>query len=277
MSAFATFGKAEIMSFFEKALDLVQFGWPVFPLGHLSKEPLISKDEGGNGCHDATDNEEVIAKWGRRYPNANIGIATGEPSGFLVIDLDPRNGSEETIAKLAQKKQTFPPTVEVRTWSGGTHLYYRWQPGIINSKSKLGRGIDVKTTGGYVVAPPSRVRCKETGKTGVYSWVRSPLGDQLPRLPQWAVEALKQKPAPILSRSSIQATQDVARLVNFVAHAPEGQRNNSLYWASCRAAEAGTLGQSEAAAFLDAAVAAGLESDRAAKTIASAARKGKIA
>jgi putative DNA primase/helicase len=184
------------MDFLTEAFDLVRFGWKVFPLAPFSKIPAISKDDGGQGCLDATDDAEVIADWGHWYPNANIGIAAGEPSGFIAVDLDPRNGSEETIARLTAKKQTFPPTVEVRTWSGGTHLYYRWQPGIINSKSKLGRGIDVKTTGGYVVAVPSKIRCRETGKTGAYNWVRSPLGEHLPRLPQWAVEALKPKPEP---------------------------------------------------------------------------------
>jgi Bifunctional DNA primase/polymerase, N-terminal len=264
------------MTFLEEAFELCQFGWKVFPLSAWSKEPAISKNAGGRGCLDATDDEEVIAKWGRWYPHANIGIAAGEPSGILVVDLDPRNGSEESIAKLAARKQTFPPTVEVRTWSGGTHLYYAWQPGIINSKSKLGRGLDVKTTGGYVVGVPSNVRCKETGKMGAYSWVRSPLGDQLPRLPQWAVEALKPKAAPVMPRSSTEAPKDVSALVRFVSGAAEGQRNNSLYWATCRVAEAGKLGQSEKAAFLDAAVAAGLERNQAAKTIASASRRGKL-
>jgi hypothetical protein len=265
------------MDFLTEAFDLVRFGWKVFPLAPFSKIPAIAKDDGGQGCLDASDDEEVIAGWARRYPNANIGVAAGEPSGILVVDLDPRNGSEETIARLAAKKQTFPPTVEVRTWSGGTHLYYAWQPGIINSKSKLGRGIDIKTTGGYVVGVPSKIKCRESGKTGVYSWVRAPLGEHLPRLPQWAVEALKPKPVSLPVRSPLEAPRDVSALVRFVAQSPEGQRNNSLFWAACRAAETGTLGQAESKAFLDAAVHAGLEADKAANTIASAARRGKIA
>jgi hypothetical protein len=265
------------MDFLTEAFELVRFGWKVFPLAPFSKIPAVPASRGGRGCLDATDDQEVIADWDREYPNANIGVAAGDPSGILIIDLDPRNGSEETVARLAAKKQTFPPTVEVRTWSGGTHLYYRWQPSIINSKSKLGRGIDVKTTGGYVVGVPSNVRCKETGKTGAYTWVRSPLGDQLPRLPQWAVEALKPKQAPILQRTSIAAPKDVSALVRFVAQSPKGQRNNSLFWAACRTAEGGNLGQSEVSAFQNAAVSVGLDAIQAAKTIASAARRSKIA
>jgi hypothetical protein len=264
------------MKFIEAAFDLVQFGWQVFPLRPWSKEPLISKGDGGNGCHDATDDEEILAEWGKLYPNANIGIATGEPSGIIVVDLDPRNGSEETISKLAARKQTFPSTVEVRTWSGGTHLYFAWQPGIINSKSKLGRGIDIKTTGGYVVAPLSRVRCRDTGKTGVYRWVCSPLGEHLPRLPQWAVEALKPKPQPILSPQSIAASKDVSALVRFVANAKEGERNKSLHWAACRAAESGLLDGAARQAFLQAALSAGETQRKALSTLASAATRARV-
>jgi hypothetical protein len=266
------------MDFLTEAFELVCFGWKVFPLAPFSKIPAVPASRGGQGCLDATDDEEIIAGWAREYPNANIGIAAGEPSGLLVVDFDPRNGSEETVARLATRKQTFLPTVEVRTWSGGTHLYYAWQPGIINSKSKLGPGIDIKTTGGYVVGVPSKIKCRETGKSGIYSWVQSPLGECLPRLPQWAVEALRPKPAPVTPvRSSIDAPKDVSALVRFVAQSPKGQRNNSLFWAACRAAEGGELGQAESKAFLDAALQAGLEADKAAKTIASAARRSKIA
>lgn len=261
------------MDFFNAALDLVQFGWKVFPLRAWAKEPLISKDDGGRGCHDATDDADMIAEWGRRFPNANIGIATGEPSGFLVVDFDPRNGSEETIAMLAAKKQTFPPTIEVRTWSGGMHLYFAWRPGIINSKSKLGKGIDVKTTGGYVVGAGSRVR--QDGTSGVYGWVRSPLGDQIPCLPQWAVEVLKPKPQPIAPRS-INAPKDISALVRFVAHSRPGQRNNSLYWAACRAAEAGILTSTAKSAFISAAIAAGEERQKAISTVESAGRGSRI-
>jgi hypothetical protein len=76
---------------------------------------------------------------------------------------------------------------------------------------------------------------------------------------------------------SIEVPKDVSALVRYVSSAPEGQRNNILHWAACRAAEAGTLGTSEIDAFLSAAVQAGLNPEESRKTIASAARRSKIA
>jgi hypothetical protein len=57
------------------AVVYVRAGWPVFPLAARSKVPLIPKDKGGNGFHDATTDEAQIVAWWSQYPEANIGIA----------------------------------------------------------------------------------------------------------------------------------------------------------------------------------------------------------
>ena len=265
------------MNFLIDAAELVQFGWRVFPLASFAKIPAIPTAKGGRGCLDATDDDEQLAAWAKAYPRANIGLACGDVSGVLVVDFDPRNGSEETVKLLASRKQLFPATVEVRTWSGGTHLYYRWEPEIKNSKSKLGAGIDIKTTGGYVVAPPSRVRDPETRKEGVYRWVRSPLGGELPRLPRWAVEALKPKPEPVALHKKVDYAGDLSPIVKYIEGAQEGQRNNVLYWGACRAAEQGACAESTKMALLSAAMNTGLAKVDAEKTITSAFRKaGKL-
>ena len=77
--------------FLDAAFHLTSFGFKVFPLLPGSKIPAIAKRDGGQGCLDATDNEETIAGWAKRFPRANIGVACGLPSGVIVIDLDPRN------------------------------------------------------------------------------------------------------------------------------------------------------------------------------------------
>ena len=259
------------MNFLDSAFYLVSFGWKVFPLMRGSKIPALSKKAGGNGCLDATDDEEIIADWDYHLPGANIGIATGIPSGIMVIDLDPRNGSEESIAKLKAKKQEFPATVTAKTANGGLHLYYALEPELKNSKSVLAPGIDMKTTGGYVVGPPSVLT---GGKR--YEWINSPLGGSLPRLPRWAVEALKPKPQPVFKQMEYSGLpQDVAPLANFVASSSGGERNKRLYWAGCRAAEAGG-GNGEKAALLSAAIAVGLPKTEAEKTIDSAFKKAKL-
>jgi hypothetical protein len=62
--------------------------------------------------------------------------------------------------------------------------------------------------------------------------------------------------------------------VKCVENAQEGERNNILYWACRRAADAGTLKQDQKDAFLAAAKVAGLDEVSATKTIASASRWG---
>ncbi len=263
--------------FLTDAAELVRFGWKVFPLAAFSKVPAIPSCRGGRGCLDATDDADLLAEWGAEYPDANIGIACGDASRVIVVDFDPRNGSDDTVKLMASRKQFFPPTVEVRTWSGGTHLYYRWEPEIKNSKSKLGRGIDVKTTGGYVVAPPSKVRSPETGDTGQYRWVRSPLGQDLPRLPRWAAEAMKPKPEQPFARKNGDYSGDLLNVLKYVENAPKGQRNNILYWAACRAAETGAYDSKTRSSLLSAALNTGLDKAESMKTIESAyAKVGKL-
>lgn len=257
------------MNFLDAAFYLVPFGWKVFPLLPRKKIPAIAKAAGGNGCLDATDDEEIIADWHYHLPGANIGIATGVPSGIIVIDLDPRNGSDESIAKLKAKRQEFPATVTAKTGNRGTHLYYSLEPELKNSKSVLAPGIDVKTTGGYIVAPPSVL---DGGKR--YEWINSPLGGSLPRLPRWAVEALKPKPLPVLGKMETGTLPgNVASLANFVATAPAGERNKRLFWAACRAADDGLSGAKEA--LMAAARQAGLPKIESEKTIDSALKRGK--
>jgi hypothetical protein len=258
--------------FLDAAFHLTQFNFKVFPLMGGQKIPAVAKRDGGRGCLDATDDDEIIARWARQFPKANIGIACGKPSNCVVIDLDPRNGSDESVARLASRKQTFTPTVTARTANGGTHFYYAFEPALKNSKSVLAPGIDVKTTGGYVVAPPSEL---EGGRR--YSWANSPLGEHLPRLPRWALEALKPKPKPVIVFNRDTAPKDIGPLVEFVSKASEGERNKSLFWAACRAAESGQLDIAAEAALSTAAQAAGLDRESAEKTIGSARKKGRLA
>ena len=60
----------------------------IFPLAARTKVPAISKEKGGNGCKDATTDSKQIMEWWTKYPHANIGLATGEANGLIVIDVD---------------------------------------------------------------------------------------------------------------------------------------------------------------------------------------------
>lgn len=260
------------MRFIDGAKPLIALGWAVFPISPGSKLPAISKKAGGQGVLDASKDEAQIRKWARRFPHANVGIACGKISGLTVLDFDPKGGAIETLKLFTEQRRLFNATVTVRTPSGGWHCYYRYAPELLNSKSLLGRGIDVRTTGGYVVAPPSRL-----ADGTAYSWEVSPLGPDLPPMPTWAHMALKPKPQPVFTPKAPVGGKDevLDRLTRFVASAQNGQRNSCLYWAARRAAENGLTDDGSRQALAEAAIMIGTEEKEAFRTVGSAFRAGR--
>lgn len=111
-----------------------------------------------HGCHDATTDPAVIESWWAKFPEANIGIATGQESGVWALDVDPRHGGDVTLDTLEAKHGRLPSSLRARTGSGGLHILFR-HPGdgkLSNSSGRLGAGLDVRGDGGYIVGPPSR-------------------------------------------------------------------------------------------------------------------------
>jgi putative DNA primase/helicase len=157
----------------DAALWYANRGIPVFPIwwalnGGCScpkqscdspaKHPLTP-----HGFQDATTNREQILEWWRRWPNANIGIPTGVSTGFLVVDVDPRNGGNASLEDLKAEHGLFAATAVQRTGGGGLHIVFRYAGGPV--PKALASGIDLKGDGGYIVAAPSVHR---SGKQ--YNW-----------------------------------------------------------------------------------------------------------
>lgn len=92
-----------------------------------------------------------IRTWWRRWPDANIAIATGKVSSCIVLDVDPRHGGDDSLRDLGQ----MPPTWTVLTGGGGQHLYFAHPGGTVANGANLLPGIDIRGDGGYVIAPPS--------------------------------------------------------------------------------------------------------------------------
>ena len=99
-----------------------------FPKGHKS------------ACLD----KKLVARCLRKYPQANLAICP--PPEFVVIDIDGDEGLK-TYESLK-----LPKTATVKT-GRGYHCYFQCNASAI-SISKLD-GIDIKTSNGYVVVPPS--------------------------------------------------------------------------------------------------------------------------
>lgn len=157
----------------EMALEYAAIGFRVFPLN--GKEPIIDHQN-----QNATTDPTQITEWFTSYPNANIWLLAGQVNGknLIVVDLyighnDGADGAK-TLAECETKDSKLPETLTVKTGSGGYHLYYFVDGTYKNGTNILkvfngltATGIDVKTEGGYLVAPPSVH--PETGKK--YEWM----------------------------------------------------------------------------------------------------------
>jgi putative DNA primase/helicase len=111
-----------------------------------------------HGVRDAMTDEAAIRAWWDQWPDANVGIATGRVSGLIVFDVDPRNGGDDSLARLEAEHGPLPDTVRSETGGGGEHVYFVTPATRIKNHADgklLGQGVDVKADGGFVVAPPS--------------------------------------------------------------------------------------------------------------------------
>jgi hypothetical protein len=144
------------MEILDAALSYAALGLPVFPC-RRDKRPFTH-----HGFKDAATDAATIRDWWRRWPQALIGLPTGQSSGLAVLDLD-RKGDKDGEKALVELGVDPGPSLRARTASGGSHYYYRHPGGPLASgadlfKALLGRketGIDIRADGGYVIAPPS--------------------------------------------------------------------------------------------------------------------------
>lgn len=141
----------------EWAVALAELGFHVIPLLKGKKLPAFHEEWQKKATNDAAE----IAKWWRRKPENNVGIATGKPlnGGYLIIiDIDDKVGKrgKDTFRALEGELGELPATLTVATPSGGTHLYF-WYSTLLktSASSRLGLGVDTRGAGGYVVAPGS--------------------------------------------------------------------------------------------------------------------------
>lgn len=128
------------------ACEYAERGWHVFPLRPGHKQPITK-----HGSHDATDDLVQVFRWWQANPEANIAVV-GNPSGLVILDVDPRHDGDVTMARLQKQWGPLPSTIEAETGGGGWHYYFTRPAGTF--RGKLGDGIDVQDHR-YVVAPPS--------------------------------------------------------------------------------------------------------------------------
>jgi hypothetical protein len=130
------------MNLIDAALDRADMGLPVFPVGE-NKKPVCP-----NGFKDATIDPDVIRRLFSHPAAAFVGIPTGPASGRVILDLDPRSGSDSFMVEHGDK---LPKTLAIRTRSNGFHYVFEEQPGVRCSAGKIAPGVDIRADGGYIV------------------------------------------------------------------------------------------------------------------------------
>jgi len=96
----------------------------------------------------ATENE--IEQWFTNKPDMRLGIVTGRISNLTVVDCDIPEAIEQ-IESMLPENFRVPIAISPR---GGRHYYFQHEAQIPN-KAGVAIGIDTRSEGGYIIAPPS--------------------------------------------------------------------------------------------------------------------------
>ena len=186
------------------ALSYARLAWAVLPVQPKGKAPLGKLVP--RGFLNATTDSNILQQWWATEPDANVGIRTGAVSGLFVLDIDPRNGGDQSLAKLERQHGTLPETVEAFTGGGGRHFFFM-HPGGPLPRNTFWPGIDVQADGGYVVAPPS---LHPSGQR--YQWKpdAGPEAIALAPLPQWLLQCLKGTTTASTAARSVLEWREVA-------------------------------------------------------------------
>lgn len=174
------------------ALAYAKRGWHVLP---LHTPTVLGCSCGRSGCRnigkhprtlhgvrDATTDAATIQMWWNKWPDANIGIATGSVSGVAVFDVDPRHNGLESLQHLEEQHGSLPTGPLVQSGGDGYHYYFLAPDFKVRNTVGIADGIDVRGDGGYIVAPPSR---HASGKTYRFTEGGGLDDASFPPLPEW--------------------------------------------------------------------------------------------
>lgn len=193
------------MKSLDLALSYIASDIPVFPCREADEETGRIDPETGeveilkaktprvsNGFKGATTNERIVRiLFGERHPTSMVGIPTGEQLGAWVLDVDVHKDDDGNVINgyvaleaLEAKHGPLPETATAKTAGGGEHRYFRYVPGVRN-RGKLGDGLDVRGSGGYVIAPGS-----VTAEGKEYIWLdhEDPGLPPIADAPSWLLE-----------------------------------------------------------------------------------------
>lgn len=136
----------------DNALRFARHGFRLIKVKSNSKIPDMGKDWVGN----ATNDEATIQRWFDSDQHTNYGIAgsiaTQDGEKYLLrVDADIKPGVD---GRKAVEELGLPPTLTVRTPSGGLHYYFTTDIEYSNGwRGKGPKAVDVRGYGGFTVGP----------------------------------------------------------------------------------------------------------------------------
>jgi putative DNA primase/helicase len=184
-------------------------GWRVVPL-YAPEECAAGRCGAAGDCQNpgkhprlrewtksATADAATVRQWWRRWPDSNVGVATGAGSGLvvLVLDIDPRHGGDEALAQLEAEHGPLPATIRSLTGGGGEHVLFVHPGGHVGNQqgaATVGPGLDVRGDGGQFVAPPSR---HASGRPYAWEVAHHPSETDLAPAPGWLLARIRQAEA----------------------------------------------------------------------------------
>lgn len=177
----------------QAALAYANAGVRIFPAFEVIESPegmkcaCANPDCDNKGKHprikgwreESTTDPEQIREWWTTWPNANIGMATGEASGLFTIDLDVEETDTEYIDGSDHLNQWLEntlglgwdidalKTLKMRTGGGGHQLIMVDDTkGMISNTVGWLHKVDIRGRHGLAILPPSR---HASGNT--YAWI----------------------------------------------------------------------------------------------------------
>ena len=219
----------------DHALGYARRGWHVFPVWWVLYPGVCACRQGAechrigkhpmphDGLNWARTDPHMLTKAWAKYPLANIGIATGHKSGFVVLDVDtPKGGLDSIRAHFKKIKRGIHPTAGTNTGGGGLHILWKHPGFAFQNKVGILPGVDVRGDGGYIIAPPSMHEC------GIrYRWHKNghPLRVRLSSVPEWYYDL--DKPKEHEPRG--EAPPDLDNITGRIGQILDGGRNVRLY------------------------------------------------